>query len=108
MLTEHTAQWARRRRRSIVFEAPARASKQIGGRRYRGRLDLLCTGWFVRSIAIEIDRSNKTWSLDKLVAEADAGRITLWVRWAGESVIEVPAAVGLVDIRASAAWSRRG
>ncbi|MFG1771735.1 hypothetical protein ACGFIX_19350 [Nocardia salmonicida] len=50
---------------------------------------------------VEIDRANKRWSLDKLVAEADAGNIALWVRWRGATLIEVPSTVGLVDIRAT-------
>ena len=100
LLTAETARWARQYRRRVTFEAPARVTRQgRGGRKYRGRLDLLCTSWFKRAIAIEIDRANKTWSVDKLLAEADAGNIALWVRWAGTSMIEVPAVIGLVDIR---------
>ncbi|MFD3596363.1 hypothetical protein ACFWU5_26885 [Nocardia sp. NPDC058640] len=40
--------------------------------------------------------------MKKLVAEADAGNVALWVRWAGASVIEVPQESVFVDIRGSA------
>ncbi|MFJ4651130.1 hypothetical protein ACIP5Y_07630 [Nocardia sp. NPDC088792] len=104
MLTYQTAEWARKHWWTVTFEAPARVSRPTRRGPYRGRLDLLCTSWFRRPIAIEIDRANKMWSLDKLQAEADAGASTLWVRWAGDQMIEVPAGIGLVDIRHSAGW----
>ena len=53
------------------------------------------------AIAVEIDRGNKQWSLTKLGAEVDAGNIALWVRWKGDTIIPVPASIGLVDIRAT-------
>lgn len=33
------------------------------------------------SIVVEVDRSDRKRTIDKLLAEAQAGRIALWVRW---------------------------
>ncbi|HEY3691113.1 MAG TPA: hypothetical protein VGL46_12540 [Pseudonocardiaceae bacterium] len=57
-------------------------------------------------MAIEIDRDGKTWSLQKLQAEADAGRVALWVRWHGRTQAEIPDSVGLVDIHDTAEYQR--
>ncbi|MEV7630720.1 hypothetical protein [Actinoplanes sp. NPDC089786] len=49
-------------------------------------------------MAIEIDRFGKVWSLQKLIAEADAGAVALWVRWRGRTQVAVPTRIGMVDI----------
>jgi hypothetical protein len=36
---------------------------------------------------IELDRGNKQWSLEKLVAYADAGVPALWIRWGKNALI---------------------
>jgi hypothetical protein len=51
-------------------------------------------------LAIEIDRGTKRQSLDKLIAEAEAGALAIWVRWSGWSSIPVPPSIGLVELRA--------
>ncbi|WP_162958357.1 hypothetical protein [Nocardia yunnanensis] len=103
LITAHTQQWAQAQRWRVQFEAPALVERRVSnGRLYRGRIDVLCTRrWWRPAVAVEIDRANKRWSLEKLIAEADAGHVALWVRWRGDSIIEVPPTVGLVDIRAS-------
>ncbi|WP_026208526.1 hypothetical protein [Catelliglobosispora koreensis] len=42
-------------------------------------------------VVVEIDRSARQRTLDKLLAEAQAGRIAIWVRW-GEGPFEPPPA----------------
>ncbi|UGT58866.1 hypothetical protein [Nocardia asteroides] len=103
LITAHTLEWARSKRWKPATEVPALIERSsANGRTYRGRLDVVCErSWWRPPIAIEIDRANKRWSLDKLIAEADAGHVALWVRWHGDTVIEVPPRVGLVDIRDS-------
>lgn len=104
LLTDSISEWAMRRRWRVELEAPALVERMSVNGPMRGRLDLLCTRrWRRAAVAIEIDRAHKRWSLDKLVAEADAGNIALWVRWRGASVIDAPPNVGLVDIRATIA-----
>ncbi len=101
-ITEYTLAWAHRRRWKVATEVPALVQRIINDRVYNGRLDVVCErSWWRPPVAIEIDRANTRWSLDKLIAEADAGHIALWVRWRGDTVIDVPPNVGLVDIRAS-------
>ncbi|WP_215544880.1 hypothetical protein [Amycolatopsis sp. CA-230715] len=55
-------------------------------------------------MAIEIDRFGKVWSLQKLLAEVDAGCVALWVRWRGHTRIEIPETDGLVDIHDTATY----
>lgn len=101
LITEAIAEWARRQGWEVEFEVPALITRPVrGGREFRGRLDIVCDrGEDLPLIAIEVDRGNKRWSLQKLVAEAEAGNLAIWVRWKGRHLIDVPEQVGLVDIR---------
>ncbi|HEV2347035.1 MAG TPA: hypothetical protein VGS97_23235 [Actinocrinis sp.] len=52
-----------------------------------------------RAISIEIDRGNKRWSLEKVVAVAEHGDLALWVRWPTASVpLSVPPGVRLIRL----------
>ncbi|MGW5441414.1 hypothetical protein [Nocardia asteroides] len=107
LITAHTLEWAHSKRWQTSTEVPALIERTINGRVYSGRVDVVCErSWWRPPIAIEIDRANKSWSVDKLVAEAEAGHVALWVRWRGETVIDLPPTVGLVDIRATIANPR--
>ncbi|MBF6314020.1 MULTISPECIES: CRISPR-associated endonuclease Cas2 [Nocardia] len=99
LITEANAEWARRQGREVEFEVPAMITRPVHGRReVRRRLDIVCDrGEDLPLIVIEVDRGNKRWSLQKLVAEAEAGNLAIWVRWKGRHPIDVPEQVGLVD-----------
>jgi len=65
----------------------------------QARLDVVCERpGGLAPVAIEIDRFGKVWSLQKLIAEADAGAVVLWVRWRGRTQVAIPAEIGLVDV----------
>ena len=44
-------------------------------------LDVACARPGAQPIAIEVDRLDRQRTVDKLLAEAAAGRIAIWVRW---------------------------
>lgn len=67
--------------------------------RHPGRIDLRAThrSGRGRAMSIEIDRSNKLWSLDKLTQAAELGDLALWVRWSAAPIhIPIPPAVRLI------------
>ncbi|MBF6215779.1 hypothetical protein IU487_32800 [Nocardia puris] len=107
LITEQTVRWAHANGWTVDLEREALIARRTGRRMYHGHLDVFC--WrddHLPCIAIEIDRSNKRWSVEKLLAEADTGNIALWVRWYGTTRIVLPNTVGLVDISATAAFER--
>ena len=64
-----------------------------------GRLDLLAHAPNGRSLAIEIDRDNKAWSVCKLARCAEEfWTDALWVRWRGSVTHDVPDAVCVIDM----------
>jgi hypothetical protein len=47
---------------------------------------------------IEVDRSDRQRTVDKLLAEARAGRVALWVRWGKGPFAAPPPSVHLVPV----------
>jgi hypothetical protein len=53
-------------------------------------------------IVVEVDRSDRKRTLDKLAAEAEQGRVALWLRWGTGTFATPPASVRLVPCRVEA------
>jgi hypothetical protein len=66
--------WRVYRRAPSVFPLPAPL-------RGNSVLDVACARPDGPPIAIEVDRSDRQRTVDKLLAEAAAGRLAIWVRW---------------------------
>jgi hypothetical protein len=56
-------------------------------------------------VAVEVDRTDRQRTVDKLLAEAEAGRVAIWVRWGAGPFADPPAPVRLVTCQVTA---RRG
>jgi hypothetical protein len=56
-------------------------------------------------IAVEVDRTDRQRTVDKLLAEADAGRVAIWVRWGTGPFAPPPAPIAMVTCPVTA---RRG
>jgi hypothetical protein len=66
---------------------------------YQGRVDVF--GVFPDSsvIAIEVDRGDKRWSLQKLIfAATKLHTQAVWIRWSGFVNLHVPPTVTLIDV----------
>ena len=63
------------RRAASVVRLPPPYEKQ------HSVLDIACAQPDGPPIAVEVDRSDRRRTLDKLAAEAEAGRIAVWIRW---------------------------
>src|SRR5690606_11999449 len=71
LVTEHVVAWARTNGFLIRTQVPSIATRPSStGQQWRGRLDLACIRPGGQKIAIEIDASNKLWSIHKLTLEA--------------------------------------
>lgn len=56
-------------------------------------------------IVVEVDHTDRRRTVDKLLAEAEAGRIPLWVRWGSRAGSTPPAPIRLVAVTVE---SKRG
>ncbi|MET0423316.1 MAG: hypothetical protein ABW046_05550 [Actinoplanes sp.] len=66
-------------------------------------LDVACARPAGQPIAIEVDRLDRQRTVDKLLAEAAAGRLAIWVRWGAGPFVPPPLPVHLVTREAAKA-----
>jgi len=59
-------------------------------------LDVACARPSGPPVVVEVDRTDRRRTLDKLRAEAGAGRVALWLRWSTGAVAPVEGAVRVV------------
>jgi hypothetical protein len=106
LLTDHVAAWGRSHGFDIQTEVEGVATKRKSYGRHIGLLDVLCTHRSGQQIAVEIDNTNKVWSIEKLAAEADSGKLAIWVKWgAPASLSLIPEKIGVVELAAE--WINR-
>ncbi|MGW4502539.1 hypothetical protein ACWENR_28525 [Micromonospora sp. NPDC004336] len=86
-----TAQgWRVYRRAPSVLPLPPPMSAQ------RSVLDVACARPDGPPIAVEVDHGTRRRTWDKLLAEADAGRVALWVRWGAGRFTAPPPPIRMV------------
>jgi hypothetical protein len=90
--------WRVYRRAPSVVPLPPPMDKQ------HSVLDVACARPDGPPLAIEIDHTDRGRTVDKLVAEAAAGRVAIWVRWGTGRFREPPAPVRMVTVEVT----RRG
>jgi hypothetical protein len=90
--------WRVYRRAPSVLPLPPPMDKQ------HSVLDIACARPDGPPLAIEIDHTDRRRTVDKLVAEAAAGRVPIWVRWGSGRFAAPPAPVRMVRLEVT----RRG
>ncbi len=65
---------------------------------HKGLVDMIIKSSDGKQYAIEIDSSNKKWSLKKLLHAYNKGYVPIWVRWCSEININIPAVINLIDL----------
>jgi hypothetical protein len=85
--------WRVYRRARSVMPLPPPMSRQPSV------LDVACARPAGPPIAIEVDHTDRRRTIDKLLAEADAGRIPIWVRWGTGGFVAPPHPVRMVTCR---------
>jgi hypothetical protein len=90
--------WRVYRRAPSVVPLPPPMDKQ------HSVLDVACARPDGPPLAIEIDHTDRGRTVDKLVAEAAAGRVAIWVRWGTGKFREPPPPVRMVTVEVT----RRG
>ena len=85
-----TQGWRVYHRAPSVMRLPAPYSAQ------HSVVDVACARPAGPPVVVEVDRTDRQRTLDKLAAEAEAGRIAIWVRWGTGKFATPPPPVQLV------------
>ncbi|WP_245736721.1 hypothetical protein [Micromonospora pattaloongensis] len=91
LLVDAAVAWGTGQGWRVYRRAPSVVSLPPPYEHRRSSLDVACARAGGAPIVIEVDRSHRRRTVDKLVAESEAGRIAIWVRW-GTGTFEPPAA----------------
>ncbi|OHB50069.1 MAG: hypothetical protein A2Y10_14050 [Planctomycetes bacterium GWF2_41_51] len=65
---------------------------------YKGLIDIIIIKPDGTRYAIEIDSSNKKWSLEKLIHAHNIGYVPVWIRWHTKIKIEIPKHINLINL----------
>jgi hypothetical protein len=88
--------WARGQGWRVYRRAPSVMTLPPPLERQHSVVDVACARPAGPPVVIEIDRTDRRRTVDKLVAEAAAGRIPIWVRWGTGRIDPPPHPVHLV------------
>ncbi|WP_239075710.1 hypothetical protein [Planosporangium flavigriseum] len=105
LLVEAVAAWGAEQGWRVYRRAPSVMPLPAPYEHRHSILDVACARPVGAPIVIEVDRSDRQRSVDKLLAEADAGRIPLWLRWGSGGFEPPPLPVRMVTCEVT---SRRG
>ncbi|WP_213450649.1 hypothetical protein [Rhizomonospora bruguierae] len=104
-LIETAAGWAADRGWRVYRRAPSVLPLPPPMDRQRSVLDVACARPDGPPIAIEVDHTHRRRTIEKLLAEAAAGRVPLWIRWGPGRFGEAPEPIHLVTFEVA---RRRG
>jgi hypothetical protein len=105
LLVDAAAAWGTGQGWRVYRRAPSVMALPAPYEHRRSCLDVACARPAGAPIAIEVDRTDRRRSVDKLIAEAEAGRIPLWLRWGSGRFEPPPLPVRMVTCLVT---SRRG
>lgn len=105
LLVDSVAAWGAAQGWRVYRRAPSVMTLPPPYTHRRSCLDVACARPAGAPIAIEIDRTDRRRSMEKLLAEAEAGRIPIWVRWGTGRFEPPPLPIRMVTCQVT---SRRG
>jgi hypothetical protein len=105
LLVDAVAAWGLEQGWRVYRRAPSVMALPAPYEHRRSCVDVACARPVGAPIVIEVDRTDRRRSVDKLIAEAEAGRIALWVRWGSGRFEPPPPPVRMVTCPVT---SRRG
>jgi hypothetical protein len=66
-------------------------------------VDVACARPSAPPVVVEVDRADRARTVEKLIAEAAAGRVPIWVRWGTGGFAAPPAEIHLVTFEVTRA-----
>jgi hypothetical protein len=105
LLADSVAAWAAGQGWRVYPRAPSVMTLPAPFSHRHSFLDVACARPEGAPVAVEIDRADRRRTVDKLLAEAAAGRVAIWLRWGGSRFEPPPLPVRMVTFRVT---TRRG
>jgi hypothetical protein len=105
LLVEAVAAWGRDQRWRVYRKAPSVLPLPPPYEKRHSSVDVACARPTGAPIVVEVDRTDRRRTVDKLLAEAEAGRIAIWVRWGTGGFTAPPPPIRMVTCPVTA---RRG
>lgn len=105
LLVDAVAGWGTHHGWRVYRRAPSVLSLPPPYQHRRSCVDIGCARPTGPPLAIEVDHADRQRSVEKLLAEAAAGRVAIWVRWGNAKFPPPPAPVRMVTCQVT---SRRG
>jgi hypothetical protein len=99
--------WGRAQGWRVYRRAPSVVTLPAPMQHRHSVVDVACARPSGPPIVVEVDRADRRRTVEKLVAEAGAGRVPLWVRWGASGFGEPPSAVHLVPFVVTRVPTRR-
>lgn len=96
ILTSSIENFAREQKFECEKEVFLGLTRETNG--YKGLIDIIIKSPNGNQYAIEIDSSNKKWSLEKLLDAYKKGYAPIWVRWCSKIKINIPTVINLIDL----------
>lgn len=105
LLVDTVADWGTAQGWRVYRRAPSVLSLPPPYAHLRSCVDVGCARPDGPPVTVEVDHTDRRRSVEKLLAEADAGRVAIWLRWGAGRVQPPPAPVRMVTCEVTA---RRG
>jgi hypothetical protein len=96
LITSTIENFAREKKLECEKEVFLGLTRKTNG--YKGLVDIIIRTPNGKQYAIEIDSSNKKWSLEKLLDAYKKGYVPIWVRWHSKIKINIPTVINLIDL----------
>lgn len=96
LLVDAVAAWGRAQGWRVYLRAASVVKLPAPYQHLHSCVDVACARPAAAPVVIEVDRSDRRRSVDKLLAESAAGRVALWVRWGNGKLAAPPAPVRMV------------
>jgi hypothetical protein len=110
LIIDEVAAWGRAQGWRVYRRAPSVVKLPPPMDRQHSVLDVALARPAAPPIVVEVDHTDRRRTIDKLLAEAGAGRVAVWVRWGPGRFTEPPAPIHMITLpvtRSQGRYSRR-
>ncbi|MCA2217773.1 hypothetical protein [Jidongwangia harbinensis] len=106
-IIDAVVEWGEAQRWRVYRRAPSVVTLPPPLERQHSVLDVACARADGPPLAVEVDHTDRRRTVDKLLAEAEAGRVAIWVRWGTGPFRPPPAPVAMVPFEVTRRPGRR-
>jgi hypothetical protein len=106
LIIDEVAAWGQERRWRVYRRAPSVVRLPPPMDKQHSVVDVALARPAAPPIVVEVDHTDRRRTVDKLLAEATAGRVAVWIRWGPGRIVEPPAPIHLIALPVTRAQGR--